>query len=151
MGFRYRLASTLHDAYSDLGPSHLLIIRHASSASVGCFGSVIQGREEMLRTRRRKPCVAERCDFTPGDVVTALDHTVDASGVLRIRIDTGCVATGTALGTVKLEPENAAAQALLPKRPKPQPSATTGGATARALLQPPNSPVVRSSQSRSSI
>ena len=27
MGFRYRLASTLHDAYSDLGPSHLLIIR----------------------------------------------------------------------------------------------------------------------------
>jgi len=27
MGFRYQLASTLHDAYSDLGPSHLLIIR----------------------------------------------------------------------------------------------------------------------------
>jgi len=27
MGFRYRLASTPHDAYSDLGPSHLLIIR----------------------------------------------------------------------------------------------------------------------------
>ena len=27
LGLRYRLASTLHDAYSDLGPSHLLIIR----------------------------------------------------------------------------------------------------------------------------
>ena len=27
MGFRYRPASTLHVAYSDIGPSHLLIIR----------------------------------------------------------------------------------------------------------------------------
>ena len=55
MGFRYRLASTLHDAYSDLGPSHLLIIRILAARrfdfnNVHFFASASATDEEVEKT-----------------------------------------------------------------------------------------------------
>ena len=55
MGFRYRLASTLHDAYSDLGPSHLLIIRILAARrfdfnNVHLFASASATDEEVEKT-----------------------------------------------------------------------------------------------------
>jgi len=58
MGFRYRLASTLHDAYSDLGPSHILIIRiladrHLDFNNVHFFASASATASKSTRTLLR--------------------------------------------------------------------------------------------------
>ena len=58
MGFRYRLASTLHDAYSDLGPSHILIIRiladrHLDFNNVHFFASASAAASKSTRTLQR--------------------------------------------------------------------------------------------------
>jgi len=84
------------------------------------------------------PSVAK---LAPGDIVTALEHKIDASRVIRVRISSGWVATATSLGTVMLGPANTAARAIWnpaegqPAEPAtPQPAASSGSNAVAAAV-----------------